>query len=866
MQSKSIGPGRRLGPYEVVSLLGAGGMGEVWSARDTRLDRSVAIKVLPAELAQNAQFRLRFEREAKTISQLAHPHICTLFDVGDGFLVMELLEGETLSNRIARGPMPVSDVLRYGAQIAEALAGAHRMGIVHRDLKPANVMITKSGAKLLDFGLAKPGGNVVDVDGATQQRGLTQEGTILGTFEYMAPEQLEGLEADARTDIFALGALLYEMATGQRAFQGRTRTSLIAAIVSAQPAPISQFQPIAPPAFEHVVNKCLSKEPDDRWQSARDIAEQLRWIEATGGAIQAATAKTSKLPWIAAAAIFVVATAVIGFLVRRTSQPRVLWTDLASPSGVRLFSPEDRGGCAIAPDGGRIVFVGQDAAGASRIYLRDLRSGDVRPIPGTEGATYPFWSPDSRSIAYFADGKLKRIDADGTRAAIVAENVDGRGGTWGPDGTIVYAPSTMSALARVRASGGKSELFTKVGPDQISHRFPSFLPDGKHVLFTALGESAGRGIHVASLDGSLQRRLLDTPNSGVFCRGFVVYIEGGALYARKIDVGEVQLRGDPIQIASGASGSASQLGDSGLSATPSGALLFPGPFETKSALVWRDRSGAPLQSVVAERLYEEPSLSPDGKRLAAVATDRLWEIDLERGRSRQLFESANMGSATWWRDGNVAFNATHEARNAILAVSSSGGEPKVVATMPQALFLETFSPDGAFAVLNGPAAGEQQFNLWSLNLANRQILPFVSGPGHQARTQFSPDGRFFVYTSDETGRPELFLQTNPPTGAKWQVTFNGGDQAFWRGDGREILYLGPDAKMMSIAVTPGETPAFGDPVALFRTALTPTSMTGFRNQYVVSRDGRRFLLLETAHTAPSHYTLITNFPELVAAR
>src|SRR5688500_1322778 len=407
--------GNRLGPYEILARIGAGGMGEVFKARDTRLERTVAIKGLPHEFAQNTQFRLRFDREAKTISQLDHPNICTLHDIGEhegtSYLVMELLDGESLAERLAKGPLPLSDVFRYGSQIAEALDRAHRAGILHRDLKPGNIMLTRSGAKLLDFGLAKSATIDIAPDGATQHKPLTQEGMILGTFQYMAPEQLEGLEADARTDIFALGALLYEMATGVRAFDGATKTSLIAAIVSQDPKPLAQIQPLTPPAFEHVVARCLAKRPDDRWQSAHDVAEQLRWISEVGSQagvaapVIARKRSRERLAW-SLAAVFAIALGATGWLYARAAREaaRTSVFDITAPTGMRFNAVGDNSGAAVlSPDGTMVTYSAVDGA-KTELWLRVIATGETKAIAGTEGASFPFWSPDSRHIAFFTPG------------------------------------------------------------------------------------------------------------------------------------------------------------------------------------------------------------------------------------------------------------------------------------------------------------------------------------------------------------------------------------------------------------------------------------------------------------------------------
>lgn len=860
--------GTQLGPYEIVARLGAGGMGEVWSARDTRLERLVAVKILPAEYAQDPQFKLRFEREARTISQLSHPNICTLFDVGDGFLVMELLEGETVADRIARGPMPLADVLRYGVQIADALGAAHRMGIVHRDLKPANVMITKSGAKLLDFGLAKSAASVAGVDDATRQKALTQEGTILGTFQYMAPEQLEGQEADVRTDIFAFGTLLYEMATGRRAFEGKTRTSLIAQIVSADPKPLRELAPLTPPAFEHVVARCLSKDPDERWQSAQDIGGELRWAAASSAATAGErTHGSTLLPWVIAGLTLLAAIAAIAVLLNRTPAPRVTWSDIAPPRLVALRGISDRGGSAISPDGNKIIFVGQDAKdseGVGRIYLRNLGGGDTRVLTGTEGASFPFWSPDSQAIAFFAEGKLKRIEVGGTKAAVIATDIDGRGGTWSTDGTIVFAPSSTSGLSKVRAAGGKVESFLRTSGDQSSLRFPSMLPDGKHFLYFAQGDRDS-GVHLGSLDGAVHRKLTEAEAAGVVSGGWMLFLRDGSLFAQELDVKTLELRGDAREIAGGVSGSQKTWGSSDLSVSAAGDVLFPAEFVGTTTLVWRDRKGAILQSLPGDRMYYEPAFASDERRLIATTDDdSLWEVDVERGRAKRLpLGDTAVLTPSWSPDSKrIFFWTSSGGKGGVASAPAGGGKPEMLVTPPRALYPGMFTPDGAVLVLDGPVTQGKDFDVWQLNVTDRKISPLLSTPANEVRVKFSPDGRFLCYTSDETGRPEIFVQTWPLSDGKWQITFAGGDQPFWRGDGKELFYLAADGKLMSVQ-TDLDAKTFADPVLLFQTPLTPVSITGNRSQYLVPRDGQRFLLLESPNSAPTHLTLVQNFSRLL---
>ncbi|HET9794868.1 MAG TPA: protein kinase, partial [Thermoanaerobaculia bacterium] len=573
----TLSAGTRLGPYEIVSLLGAGGMGEVYRAIDTRLDRAVALKVLPRELSETPGFRQRFEREAKAISQLSHPNICALFDLGSEggaeYLVMELLEGQTLADRLEKGPLPIDQVLRFGTEIAAALDRAHRAGIVHRDLKPGNVMLTRTGVKLLDFGLAKAVAKAPVEDGsglsalptaAPESRPLTEEGTILGTFQYMAPEQVEGREADARTDIFALGCVLYEMATGRKAFTGRSRAGLVAAILERDPGPISAALPMAPPALDRLVQGCLEKDPDDRWQSAHDVMAQLRWI-AQGGSqagvpapVTARRRSRERTAWIAAGLAVIAA---IGFaaawLRRAPANAGVVRSTVLPPAGSRFaFSGDNAGPLTISPDGKTLAFlaVGNDRP---RLYVRPLDADEPVALPGADGASFPFWSPDSRSLGFFADGKLKRVDlsAPGSSTTICAAP-NARGGTWGADGTILFAPDTRSAIFRVPASGGTPSPVTKLDASSHStHRWPAFLPDGRHFLFFAGDHNDTRsdkaGARFASIDAPGDRAVVHTLANALYAGGKLLFLRGNTLIAESFDPRAGNLSGEPRPVAEG---------------------------------------------------------------------------------------------------------------------------------------------------------------------------------------------------------------------------------------------------------------------------------------------------------------------------
>jgi serine/threonine protein kinase len=627
--------GSRLGPYEILAPIGAGGMGEVYKGRDTRLDRSVAIKVLPPAFADDAQLKLRFEREARTISQLTHPNICTLYDIGNEngveYLVMELLDGETLGDRLSRGALPMRDVVRYGREVAAALDRAHRAGVVHRDLKPGNVMITKSGAKLLDFGLAKGGSIEISPDGATQQKSLTQEGTILGTFQYMAPEQLEGVEADARTDIFALGALLYEMATGRRAFDGKTKTSLIAAIVGSEPKPIRDLQPLTPAAFEHVVEKCLAKDPDQRWQSASDVASELDWISGATSIEQSAGDKIRRrgrrrAAMMATVALAAIAAAVAGSLLlmrpRVPESPVLLSLTMPSHGAIAQF-----GHAAFSPDGNAIAFVGDSGAtpasgtkSTRSLWIRQLDRAEPRQLPGTEGALHPFWSPDGTSVGFFAQGKLKRIAVGGGPPQTICDAPLAWGGSWNRDGVIIFCSQGVGPLFRVDAKGGAPRPLTKLGPREEAHRWPVFLPDGDHFVFEGDAfRTEDHHVKVGSLrDGSSHDLFQAVTNVLYVEPGQLLFVRAGALLAQAFDAKTLTVAGEPRVIAEKVVEN-DENHNFEFTASQNGRLIYRSG-SPDSQLTWLDRSGRPIGNLgEARRIGIGFRLSPDQQR---VATDQ----------------------------------------------------------------------------------------------------------------------------------------------------------------------------------------------------------------------------------------------------
>ena len=636
-------PGTRLGPYEIVTPLGAGGMGEVYRARDTRLERAVAVKILPLHLADRMEARERFEREAHAVSSLNHPHICQLYDIGEqngvSYLVMELLEGETLAFRLLRGPLPIELVLRYGAEIADALERAHRTGVVHRDLKPGNIMLTKSGAKLMDFGLAKEvavpkpsSGLAITINvspsepsgppvGSRRRDGslppLTGEGVIVGTFHYMSPEQIEGREADYRSDIFALGVVLYEMTTGRRAFEGKTMASIAAAVLASQPKSVSSIQPLAPPGLEHVIGLCLAKDPDERWQSALDLERELKWIQEAGS--QAGTAspilaqrrRRIKLAWGAGVLLALIVGWTAGMLLRPAKKSLSLTLALNLPIGFRLDTLNTS--LALAPDGQKLAFAASGPDGLQRLWLRSLNGQEPQALTGTERAIYPFWSPDSKSIGFFAGKKLKKIEVATGTTQTLCDAPAARGGAWNQAGTIVFAPDYQSGLYQVSASGGSATAITN-SDKKFSHRLPHFLPDGRHVLFFSGWETNGKdnGIFSLNLETKKIKPVAPEQSEGVYIApGYLVFLRGGNLMAQPFDADNQQTTGEALLVAENVIHNPDRFtGEFTFSAN--GMLMYQtGPSISKGELTIYDAEGGRIGTIGEAKAFQpEVSLSP----------------------------------------------------------------------------------------------------------------------------------------------------------------------------------------------------------------------------------------------------------------
>ena len=859
--------GTRLGPYEINSRIGAGGMGEVWQATDTRLGRSVAVKILPAAFGANAQLRTRFEREARTISQLNHPHICTLYDVGENYLVMELLEGETLADRLSRGPLPLAEALRYGAQIADALDKAHRSGVVHRDLKPGNVMLTKSGAKLLDFGLAKASAIDVNIDGATEHRPLTQEGTILGTFQYMSPEQLEGQDVDHRSDIFALGALLYEMLTARRAFEGKTKTSLIAAIVTAEPQALSQLQPLTPPVLEHVIRKCLAKDPEARWQSAHDIAEELRWIGEAGSqagvaAPVAGHRRVQRRTLIAAAVagwLLLLVAAFAGWRLWKRAElaQQPLRAELTVPGDV-IVGLVNQGAAVLSPDGRKLAFLGGTAG--SQLWIRDLGTGETAPLAGTDGALFPFWSPDATSLGFFASGKLKIIRATGGAVQALANATAGRGGAWSPDGVIVYAPDVDSHLMKVSVSGGAAAPLTKTTSDNESHRNPHFLSDGERFLYTLRKETmASCNVVAASLRGGLHRVVVENASNPAVYDGRIVYYRGGNVVAQEFDEASLTASGPPQVVAQGVEYfNARDIAN--FSVSRNGLFSYRSASGANSRPLWVGRDGRVIGPAVADGQFRVARATNDGTRVLLIKSDPaaggedVWIHDVARGATtRATFVAAGLVSATFSPDGTklaVATSLSGAPASVWIQSVTGPSSRQELYRGDESLIVHDWAPDGR-TILATTQRNRSGFDIVGMDASTGKVTPLLTGDYDENTPAISPDGRWLAYVSNESGRPEVYVTNLPVPSTKWQVSADGAGGALWSQDGGELLFMSR-RKVWSVRVRRNAAAVEFDPPQQL-----PIEVPNATAPRSVTPDGRFLIVQREPVRTP--FTLITNW-------
>ncbi len=885
--------GSKLGAYEIESPLGAGGMGEVYRARDTRLDRTVAIKVLPNHLAESPQAKERFDREARAISALNHPNICTLYDIGhqDGlsFLVMEYLQGESLAERLQKGALSVKKTLRIGIDVCEALESAHRQGIVHRDLKPGNIMLTQSGAKLMDFGLAKAvsvaakttvGSGappsftaVATAVSSSPISPLTTAGTIVGTVQYMSPEQIEGKEVDSRSDIFALGSVLYEMATGKPPFEGKSQLSLASAILEKDPEPISAVKPMIPAAFEHAVTTCLQKEPEQRYQTAHDLKLHLQWIATSSSsvtvpAVRRTSRKGERLGWAVAALITLALGVTLGTLLQHSGPgDPVTRTVIDPPEKTTLnLSGDSAGPPVLSPDGSMLAFTASKMDGSISIWVRPMDSLEARSIPGTENASFPFWSPDSKSLGFFAEGKLKTVDLTGNSAQVIADASFGRGGAWGADGVILFSAATQTPISRVSATGGTPVNVTKLDPAlHTSHRWPFFLPDGKHFLYVAIHHDPSKWgndtLYYASLDGRENRPLFKALSNAIYAGGFLLFARGDQLMAQAFDAGSGKVSGEPVVIAKGI------LND--LTTWHMDATAFNDKLLVLSSggggdwqLVWLDRTGKQV-GIIADKLtnLQTAVLSTKGDRVAFTidtGQNDVWVLDLARGmRTRLTFGPIDNSYPIWSPDGKwIAYASDHGGRVSISRKSSDGSGPEEVLlpATEQTPLPTDWSRDGKYLLYSLGRVGSQE--IWALPLEGDR-KPFLVTPhapnSTVAYAHLSPEERWLTYTSTESGVPEIYVTAFRGHG-KWQVSANGGAQSSWSRDGKELYYMDPRFNLMAVAVKEVDgAPQFGPPQQLAGNWSAPQVF------YDVTPDGKKILLPHISQQVSQSVTVVTNF-------
>jgi Tol biopolymer transport system component len=855
-----LATGTKLGPYEIHSALGAGGMGEVYRARDTRLDRVVAIKVLPAHLSSDPALRQRLDREAKAASRLSHPYICTLHDVGHqnglDYLVMELVEGDTLEHRLTKGPLPPQQATRIAAQLAEALASAHRLGIVHRDIKPSNVMLTRSGAKLMDFGLAKDFGPApvatVLTEMTAENAKLTAEGTIIGTFQYMAPEQLEGKEADARTDIFALGEVIYEMVTGKPAFSGKSRASLIAAILTADPRPITELQPCTPAPLQHVVEKCLAKDPEDRWQSASDLATELTWIAEAEAKTAASPHDTPFKRWTRLAYIALAALPVLLLLAgfawwyaNRVS---------ASPMYFHAAVPFAANDVALSPNGHTVAMVAYSPQHNNYVlWTQDIGGRRTTPLDGTQGASFPFWSPDGRFIAFFAGGKLKKVEAAGAQPQVLCDAPYARGGTWNKDGVIVFAPKPLGGLFTVSSLGGSPKELSKpdLGRFESSHRWPMFLPDGKHFLYLAAnfsGKFDYNAIFVGSLDSPEKHFVVSASSNAAYVEpGYLLYLRDRTLVAQPFDLRGFSLKDQPHSLSDEVL-YFSQVDRAAFSANSDVLVAQTGRGASISQLTWYDRSGKELGLIGKPTWYNNVSLSPDGRRVAVDQTDPdgrntdVWIYEPARGTSiRTTFDPGLDDSPVWGPEGKqILFGSNRTDLGFGLYLKNadgSGQEQELTKFDWKGLSLPwDWSRDGKYVLV------KLDNELWYFSMADRVSKRLLPSEPTVRNAQFSSDGRWIAYASNESGTMEVYVSPFPSARGKWQLSRDGGEEPRWRRDGKELFYLSPDGKIMAVAISTGATFDAGVPVPLFQTHRRQAISSQDVFSYDVAADGHRFLV------------------------
>ena len=867
----ALAAGTRLGPYEILAAIGAGGMGEVYRARDTRLARDVALKILPDAFILDQDRLARFKREAQVLAAINHPNIAAIYGFEESnavqALVLELVEGPTLADRIAQGSIALDDALPIARQIAEALEAAHDQGIVHRDLKPANIKVRPDGTvKVLDFGLAKalePVTGAIDVSQSPTitSPAMTRMGVILGTAAYMSPEQAKGQKADRTADVWAFGCVLYEMLTGRRAFEGETVSETLAEVLKTEPD-WRRLPAETPEGIRRLLRRCLQKERKHRLHDMADarleIDEAQSGPQADGRVAPSASRRGERFAWVSALALLVLLVAAVMALVRRpfpsvppAPETRFEITTPPTPTPASL---------AISPDGQKIVFSAV-SEGRSRLWLRLLDSVSARPLSGTDFGLNPFWSPDSRSVGFVAESTLKRIDIDDGSVRMLARAV-GNGGAWNRDGTILFAPSLIGSIFRISAAGGEPSAVTRLEtPQQVTHRFPQFLPDGRHFLYEVTGAIEVRGIYIGQLGGSETRRVLDADSVAVHASGRLLFVRQGTAFAQNFDPVRLALAGNPSPVAE-------QVLSGSLSASGGGPIVYrPGSAATQRQFVWFERSGKEIGNVGApDAVLLNPSLSPDARRVAVQRrvnqnTD-IWLLEVGNGAFRRLtFEASTEAFPIWSPDGSrIAFNGNRKGTYDLYQKPATGaGSDELL--LPTGLDKNPmdWSPDGRF-LLYRSRDPKTLYDLWALPMeGDRKPFPVVQTNFDERDGQFSPDGKWIAYQSNESaGRFEIYVQPFPGPG-KWQISTNGGAQVRWRRDGKELFYIGLDGRLMAVPIrlaSNGQAVEPGTPVPLFATRIGGAVQGVDRQQYMVSPDGQRFLMKTVTEEASTSSIMV----------
>ena len=880
----ALTPGTKFGPYEIQSPLGAGGMGEVYRAKDIRLDRTVAVKILPSHLSENPEAKQRFDREARAISSMNHPNICTLHDVGHqggiDYLVMEFLEGETLADRLRKGAVPGEQLLKYGNEICEGLEKAHKTGVIHRDLKPGNIMLTKTGAKLMDFGLAKttsaeaPHGSSLTMtsSGPLPAHPLTAQGTVLGTFQYMSPEQVEGREADARSDIFALGAVLYEMASGRRAFEGKTTTSVIAAVLERDPPPVSTVQPASPPELDRVVKTCLAKDPDERFQNVHDVKLQLKWI-AEGGSparvpVRVATRRKNreKLAWslMCGFAILAAAFAVWAYAHPRGSGAGPVLAFVSPPRDTRFLAfGFGSGPAVVSPDETRLAFTAIDQSGSIKLWTRSLKANDATAVPGTEGAASPFWSADGRSLGFFAGGKLKTVELNGGNLQTVADSSWVGIAAWAPDGTILFRPASSSPLFRVPAAGGRAVPMQALNANDYAQSDPAILPDGKHVLVVVSDKGQHRRIELRSLTSSEIKFVLEDARQPAYAGGFLFFIRNQKIFAQPFDAGSGKI-----------SGTATPLADADWYSLAGPSVLAFQSVSHDTRLQWFDISGNPTGTAGQVGYYLAPKIAPDGKQMLFLTEDLqnpdatdLWSLPAAGGISRRMtFGPFWKGWSVWSPDGKyIAYGVEAPGKVSIVRKPSdgSGAEDTLLTQGPEisASSVVDWSPDGRYLSFDAFNINQGRRAHWILPLFGDR-KPFQCAPvvgGNQYDGNFSPDGHWLAYFSDETGQPEVYVVPFPGPGGKYQISHGGGWIVRWDKKG-DLFFLSIGNQLMKAELNlTGQSLQVKALHPLFQMNLVDTPAPLFD----VTADGQRFLAVTPARAESSSISLLLNWSALL---